>query len=135
MEQPVLIVALGGSVCGVDPKTGAWLWKNALAGGGFGEVAISVHEGFVIASAAGPAVYCLDAKTGDQLWRASTEKSGRATILVQDGRVYVAKTGVVDCFDIDGKLQWFTTAPSSRCSRPRSSSNARRTRVMRPSDP
>src|SRR6478672_5540169 len=104
MEQPVLIVALGGSVCGLDPKSGAWLWKNALPGGGFGEVAISVHEGFVIASANGPIAYCLDDKTGNELWRAKTENSGRATILVQDGRVYVAKTGVVDCFDMDGAL-------------------------------
>ncbi|MBL8953332.1 MAG: PQQ-binding-like beta-propeller repeat protein [Myxococcaceae bacterium] len=111
MTDPVLIVALGGSVCGVDPKTGAWLWKNALAGGGFGEVAISVQEGYVIASASGPVVYCLDSKTGDELWRANTEKSGRATILVQEERVYVAKTGVVECFDIDGHLLWGQQLP------------------------
>jgi outer membrane protein assembly factor BamB len=110
MEQP-LIVALGGSVCGLDPKTGAWLWKNALPGGGFGEVAISVHEGFVIASASGPVVYCLDSSTGAELWRAATEKTGRATILVEDGRVYVAKTGVVDCYDINGTRLWSQTLP------------------------
>jgi len=111
MDSPVLIVALGGSVCGVDPHTGSWLWKNALTGGGFGEVAISVQDGYVIASADGPVVYCLDSKTGSELWHASTEKPGRATILVHEGRVYVAKTGVVDCFDIDGHLIWSQQLP------------------------
>lgn len=106
-----LIVALGGSVCGIDPKTGAWLWKNALPGGGFGEVAISVHEGYVIASAAGPVVYCIDSRNGNELWRAETEKSGRATILLHDERIYVAKNGVVDCFNIDGMRLWSQTLP------------------------
>ncbi len=111
MDQPVLIVALGGSVCGVDPKTGEWLWKNALPGGGFGEVAISVQEGYVIASANGPVVYCLDSKSGEELWRAATEKPGRATILVQEGRVFVAKTSVVECFDLDGHRLWSQLLP------------------------
>ena len=112
MNSPVLIVALGGSVCGVDPKTGAWLWKNALSGGGFGEVAISVHEGFVIASANGPLVFCLDSATGNALWQAATERPGRATLLVQGDRVYVAKTGVVDCFDLDGHRLWSQQLPA-----------------------
>ena len=111
MEQPVLIVALGGSVCGVDPKSGAWLWKNALPNGGFGEVAISVHEGFVLASANGPLVYCLDSKTGTEIWRAPTEHPGRASILLQDDRIYVAKNGVVDCFNIDGIKLWSQQLP------------------------
>mgnify|MGYP001560362752 CR=1 FL=1 len=111
MSEPILIVALGGSVCGLDPHTGAWRWKNALPGGGFGEVAISVQDGYVIASATGPVVYCLDSKTGAELWHSHTEKPGRATILVQDELVYVAKTGVVDCFDIDGRLLWSQQLP------------------------
>jgi outer membrane protein assembly factor BamB len=112
MAEPVLIVALGGSVCGIDAKSGAWLWKNALPGGGFGEVAISVHEGFVIAAANGAVVYCLDSQTGHELWRAETDRSGRATILVQDDRVFVARSGVVDCLDLDGHKQWTQALPA-----------------------
>jgi outer membrane protein assembly factor BamB len=111
MEQTILIVAVGGSVNGLDPKTGAWLWKNSLPGGGFGEVAISVHDDFLIASAAGPLVYCLDRQTGNEVWRAATEKSGRATILVQDWRIFVAKSGAVDCFTMDGHLIWSQPLP------------------------
>lgn len=111
MEQPVLVVALGGSVCGVDAKTGAWLWKNAMPGGGFGEVAIAVSDEVVFASAHGPLVYCLDLRNGNELWKAQTQKSGRATILLQGERIFVAKHGVVDCFSWQGHLLWSQELP------------------------
>jgi outer membrane protein assembly factor BamB len=107
----VLIVALGGSVCGLDAETGAWLWKNALPGGGFGEVAISVHEDCVIASAFGDLVYCLHPHDGREIWRAQTAKPGRATIVVQGERIYVAKSGVVDCFTFGGHALWSQPLP------------------------
>ena len=52
-------------------------------------------------------------KTGSpaELWRASTKKTGRATIVVQGDRIHVAKSGVVDCFSWEGILVWSQQLP------------------------
>lgn len=106
MSAP-LIVALGGRVVGLDTATGETLWHNELQGSGVGFVALAVNDDFVVASASAAAVFCLHRQTGALAWSAKTGGLGRATLLIQDAQVFVAKSGHVDCFHMPtGQLEW-----------------------------
>jgi outer membrane protein assembly factor BamB len=109
--QDILIVGIGGQVVGIDAATGQTRWEDGLKGGGYGEVALAATERHVFASAAGSMLFCFNYSTGELLWRADTTSSGRATIVVQGERVFVAKGGEVNCFTLDGRRQWSQKLP------------------------
>lgn len=105
-EQP-LVVALGGRVLGMDPSSGSELWRNEMPGGGLDYVAIAVTDQYVVASASAAKIFCLYRKTGETKWTAKTTGIGRATILKQDGMIFVCKTGFLDCYSVlDGQKLW-----------------------------
>ena len=106
MSAP-LIVALGGRVVSLDVGTGETLWHNELQGSGVGFVALAVNDAFVVASASAASVFCLNRFSGELVWSAKTGGLGRATLLIQDAQVFVAKSGHVDCFHLPtGQVEW-----------------------------
>lgn len=104
--QDILIVGIDGRVVGIDTATGRVQWEDGLKGGGYGEVALAATEQYVFASAGSDMLFCFQYSTGQLLWKAETTSSGRATLVVQGDRVYVAKCGEVDCFAFDGRRLW-----------------------------
>ena len=106
MSAP-LIVALGGRVVGMDVATGDVLWHNELQGSGVGFVALAVTDDFVVVSASAARLFCLNRLTGNIVWSNQTQGLGRATILIQDGNIFIAKSGLLDCFHLStGQLAW-----------------------------
>jgi outer membrane protein assembly factor BamB len=104
--SPVLLVALGGHVAGLDPATGKILWKNDLSGGGYGAVDLASDGEVVYASAAGNRVFAIEVASGKTLWNGQTTAHGRATIVIEGERIFVAKGGFVDAYSRSGELIW-----------------------------
>jgi outer membrane protein assembly factor BamB len=106
-DRSLLIVAMGYHVTAVDLATGREVWRHALSGGGTGAVDLAIHDRLVVACASGARVSALDYATGAVRWSADTTGvEGRATILVDAGRILVAKDGYLDCFDEAGNSVW-----------------------------
>jgi outer membrane protein assembly factor BamB len=104
--HPVLVVGINGRLVGIDANSGAIAWEDGLKGGGYGEVSIAANATHVVASALNAKVFCFRYPTGEPLWTESTSAMGRATIVIEDDRIYVAKNGEVDCFSLDGRKLW-----------------------------
>ena len=104
--SPILLIALSGHVAGLEPSTGEILWKNELTGGGFGAVDLATDGEIVIASAAGQRVFAIALASGQTLWCVATSAPGRATIVLEGERIFVAKGGFVDAFSRSGELLW-----------------------------
>jgi outer membrane protein assembly factor BamB len=100
---PHAIVALNGKVYAIDASTGELRWQNELKGSGYGAPALAITKSRVFVSAHGSAIHCLDYSTGQPIWTENATSSGRASILIHDGRVYVAKGGSLDCYTLDGR--------------------------------
>jgi outer membrane protein assembly factor BamB len=106
MSEP-LIVALGGRVVGLSVATGDVLWHNELQGSGVGYVALAVTTEFVVVSASAARLFCLSRESGEIVWSGKTTGLGRATILIQESQVFIAKSGNLDCFHLlTGQLEW-----------------------------
>ncbi len=105
-DRSLLVVGLAGNVYAIDRATGELRWHNELKGGGYGEVAIAVDYGVVIASAGSAMVFCLDYLSGAVRWKHATQSPGRATILIEPDQIVCAKGGYVDCFTPDGNQLW-----------------------------
>ena len=105
-DRSVLVVGLNGLVFGLDRDTGIMKWENKLPRGGYGPVYVAMRYGAVVASANGSRLFRLDYRTGEAMWVANTSASGRATILIEQDRIIVAKGGYLDCFDHAGTAMW-----------------------------
>ncbi|MCC6528382.1 MAG: PQQ-binding-like beta-propeller repeat protein [Polyangiaceae bacterium] len=105
-DRSLLIIALHGKVAALDAETGEVRWKNGLTAGGYGEVEIAFVEDALVVSAFGARLFCLDYLTGAERWAVDTTSAGHASIIVEAGRIFVAKAGVVDCFDLAGNRLW-----------------------------
>lgn len=107
VQKEPLVVALGGRVLALDKDTGTELWRNDMHGSGLSWVALAVSSTCVLASASASRVFCIDKFSGATLWTAKTKGIGRATILLDEGTVFVSKSGWIDCFNCQtGALLW-----------------------------
>ena len=107
MDIAPLVVALGGRVIGIDQQTGNELWRNEMHGGGLSWVAIAVTDEYVFSSASASKIFCINRQTGESPWAAKTTGLGRATILCTDERVFISKSGFLDCFNkTNGEHLW-----------------------------
>lgn len=109
--RDILIVGINGQVLGIDVASGAVKWEDGLKGGGYGEVALAATDRHVFASALAAMLFCFDYATGRLLWKEETSASGRASVVVQDERVYVAKGGEINCFTFEGRRLWAQPLP------------------------
>jgi outer membrane protein assembly factor BamB len=102
----IMIVGIGGKVIGLDAMSGEIRWEDGMKSGGYGEVALAATEDLVFASANSAKLFCYRYATGALVWTADTNTTGRATIIVDEEQVYVAKGGVVDCYSFSGTKVW-----------------------------
>lgn len=109
--RDILIVGINGRVIGIDTASGQPRWEDGLKGGGYGEVALAATDRLVFASATGAMLFCFEYATGQLVWKSETTSSGRASVVVQDERVYVAKGGEIDCFTFEGRRVWAQGLP------------------------
>jgi outer membrane protein assembly factor BamB len=106
VDRSVLVVGLNGRVFGMSRTSGEILWENGLEGGGYGEVALAIGYGVVIASASGRMVFCLDYLTGKTRWEQTTSAHGRASIVIEPDIIICSKNGYTDAFDPRGTMLW-----------------------------
>lgn len=101
-----LVVGLGGRVLGIDPMTGAELWRNEMLHGGLEYVAIAVFDECVVASASAARVFYIDRKTGETIWSEKTTGIGRASLIKEGSQIFICKGGHLDCFSETGNVLW-----------------------------
>ena len=107
--QKTLIVGLQGRVVALDIQTGEVVWHNELKGSGSASVALAVNDDWVYASASAARIFCLNRQTGQTVWSEKTTGLGRAMIVIDSAeeKVFVAKSGYVDCFSMAyGECEW-----------------------------
>jgi len=102
-----VIVAVAGRVAAIDVQTGKELWRNEFEGLGHGVVEMLVEDGAVfVAVATSRELVNLDYALGTERWRAETSITGRASLLRDGTRLFVACDGYLDCFDFNGNKLW-----------------------------
>jgi hypothetical protein len=65
---------------------------------------VVTEEAVYVASLEG--VACLRNPTGELLWSKTTRATGRPTLLLAGDRLFVAKSGEVECFTLSGESLW-----------------------------
>ncbi|AUX42552.1 hypothetical protein SOCE26_039850 [Sorangium cellulosum] len=102
---PVVVAAFVGQIFGVDPVTGQVIWEHKLDSGTGASTALLITPE-VIYAASFSTVACLRYPTGELLWHAKTIVLGRATLLLEGHRLFVAKQGEIECFSLAGQSLW-----------------------------
>jgi len=111
-ERELLIMAGSGWVQALDTANGEAAWTVELRSPKPTTPSIGVSDGRVVIATSGQ-IYCVEYSSGKQLWqRPCLGASSRPTLLVEDGRIYLAGTSRTECFDIDGKQLWAGNAPA-----------------------
>ncbi|WP_437737527.1 outer membrane protein assembly factor BamB family protein [Sorangium sp. So ce1335] len=103
--KPVLVVAFLNQVFGVDPATGRVLWEHKEDGLPNSSTALLVTPAAIYA-ATFSRITCLRYPTGELLWQAKTAVQGRATLLLEGDRLFVARLGEIECFSLTGQSLW-----------------------------
>ncbi|WP_437682183.1 outer membrane protein assembly factor BamB family protein [Sorangium sp. So ce131] len=102
---PVVVAAFVGQIFGVNPVTGQVVWEHKMESGGGASTALLITPE-VIYAATYTSVACLRYPTGELLWQAKTVALGRATLLLEGHRLFVAKQGEIECFSLAGQSLW-----------------------------
>ncbi|WP_437603167.1 PQQ-binding-like beta-propeller repeat protein [Sorangium sp. So ce590] len=102
---PVLVAAFLDQIFGVDPVTGRVLWEHKQGGAGYSSTALLITPAAIYA-ATFSSIACLRYPTGELLWQAETATQGRATLLLEGDRLFVAKQGEIECFSLTGQSLW-----------------------------
>lgn len=105
-DRSILVVAFGGKVFGVVPGTGEIAWEHVV-GTLYPVVEIQIAHGRVFAATAA-SLYTFDYPSGEPLGEVSIPDTyeGRPTMALERERIYLASSGEVTCFGLDGTVQW-----------------------------
>lgn len=103
---PILVVAFGGRIFGVDPASGRHIWGHES------REPSQLH--IVRLHVVGDRVYAvidrelrvLSYTTGQVLSSVSIPHGATSTMMLLEGRIYCAGNGAVACFGLDGALLW-----------------------------
>lgn len=110
--RELLIMAGAGWVQALDAGNGEAAWTVELRSPKPTTPSIGVTEGRVVIATSGQ-IYCVDYDSGKQLWqRPCLGAHSRPTLLVEDGKIYIAGTSRTECFDTEGKQLWAGNAPA-----------------------
>ncbi|HUS65222.1 MAG TPA: PQQ-binding-like beta-propeller repeat protein [Kofleriaceae bacterium] len=105
-SAPVLVVAFGGRIFGLDPASGQHRWMREMARTGQTQVIRLALDGERVYAAIWRDLTCLDAATGAVLWQTNVEDAC-SNLLVADGRVHAAGGGKMRSFNAaTGALLW-----------------------------
>jgi len=104
-DRSLLIVALSGNVMALDARSGKRRWEYALGGVA---TEVLVHGGRVYVVGSQRPFVVLEYATGREMVKHANLATwnGRPTMLIDQGRVFVASGGEVFCFDLEGELLW-----------------------------
>ncbi len=103
-SSKLLFATVGRSVHALDQATGSIIWEVSVNSG---RVQISAHADRVYVVSEDNKLLVLKAQDGALL--AQTPLTGRGqtpTILIDEEQVFVTSGGVLQSFDLDGKLLW-----------------------------
>ena len=104
---PVLVVAFGGEVVGLDPASGRTLWSHrGKYKGDAHPTRAGVGDGTVYAGPIDDELHLLDYATGKLLFCSKIPHVTGGTVMTVDRQIYFAGNAVVDCFGLDGRLLW-----------------------------
>ena len=106
MHAPVLVVAFGGRIFGLDPATGQRRWTHEMRTTGQTHVVRLAVDGDHLFAAIYRDLLCLEVATGAVRWQVD---AGLAcdTLLVAGGRVHAAGGGTVRTYAAaDGAPLW-----------------------------
>jgi outer membrane protein assembly factor BamB len=102
-----IICAFNNHVFGLDPATGARLWRFDFAGGlGSGWVVRIAVVGDRVYALGNGQLVCIQGTTGQVIGRIEVEAATGATLLATEERVLVGGSGTLQCFSPDGRLLW-----------------------------
>ena len=105
-DRSVVVVAFGGRLFGLSVEDGAVLWEHG--GLGYGVVEVLVERDRIFVSADGRHMHCFTYPEGRRVGRIRLPGSytGRPTMLLQDGRLFVGRGGQITCLNKDGQILW-----------------------------
>ncbi len=112
-ESPVLVVAMGGSVFGVDASNGMVRWEhrvNTKYSALGGVIELLVEDDIVLACGEyGNELFCISYPNGELIGRAKlrSEHLDRPVMLVDGDRIYVSCDREIECFNRRGESLWF----------------------------
>lgn len=89
----------------LDPATGTPRWTVKLPDCRSGMSRLVVRDDVVVV-AGYEHLCCIGLADGRLYWKVPTRKTPRYGVVVRDGRVFVYKSGAVDCYDGHGRLVW-----------------------------
>ena len=111
-ERELLIMAGAGWVQALDSGSGEAAWTVELGSPKPTTPSVGVSGDRVIIATSGQ-IYCVDYASGKRLWqRPCLGAHSRPTLLVEEGRIYIAGTSRTECFDTDSKQLWAGNAPA-----------------------
>jgi hypothetical protein len=99
-SPPVLVVAFGAHVIGVQPETGARLWERTLDGAYYPRLHLLPAHVLVLSNE----LQCLELASGRTIWKAATPGG---TLLCDDRHAYVGGGGEAWAVRLqDGAVLW-----------------------------
>lgn len=104
-DRSVLVIGLSGNVIGIDPASGAALWEHKLRMGSEIELVVQGNRVFACSYRT---LACIDYPSGHLVGQVEidTKHPGRATMLLEGDRLFVATHGELFAFTLDGKQLW-----------------------------
>jgi outer membrane protein assembly factor BamB len=104
-DRSILVVAFTRKLFGLDPRNGSVVWENAIQGHGEIEVIIAHERVFAITWSH---LHAFHYPSGRPLGEVALpgRYKGRPSVVLERGFLYVAGSGEVTCFDLDGRVIW-----------------------------
>ena len=105
--EPILVMTIGGTILGIDPRTGDVSWAHELS-------AVQAPTALVVTATRifacnPPRLVCLEYPTGAKRWSASVARGSCPTILLVGELLYVSSAlGHLECFTVEGQPLWHT---------------------------
>lgn len=104
-DRSILVVAFGRQILGLDPGTGAVRWEYPMKS--LLEIELIERDGRLYCANAMRLV-CLGYPGGEPIFDVEIpgEFNNRPSLVLEEGRLFLASGGEVTAFDLDGNVLW-----------------------------
>ena len=110
--RELLLMAGAGWVQAIDTSSGEIAWLLNLESPKPMTPSVGVVDGKVVIATSGQ-IYCVDHASGKKLWqRPCLGASSRPTLLIDEGKIYLAGRSRSECFNLEGKQLWSASSPA-----------------------
>ncbi len=101
----VLVASFSGRVFGVEPASGQVSWEHDVDRTANAASIVVTEDRVYVGSFS--ALTCLRYPTGEPLWSVEPRvTSRRTTLLLAGDRLFLASSGEIECFTLDGRSLW-----------------------------